>query len=307
MSECEQDRTPPDDLLDRAVRALRDGGPPAGPPPELVASTVAAMSQSRVASQSARADERRKRIMRYVRYSSAAAAVALVLLGGLAVVLWQGTPSVALADVVKAAQKHKLVRYQTKETSTDAAGLTGTSEWTVFADLKAPRFRKEMRHEFMDPGDREKSIEEVTVHVVDYRRERQLITNTNPARKDAWLGQIRNANYKPLLEALRVFQQKKGVASAKDTLDGRAAVRFRAKEEIERGTMTTTLWIDVNTKLPIRIDHEIAWKDGGTLNIVDSDFEWDTGLPRAFRNPDEMFSTRPPAGYALKDETGQGQ
>lgn len=47
------------------------------------------------------------------------AAVALVLLGGLALSLLNSTPSVALADVVKAAENHNLVRFkQTQITET---------------------------------------------------------------------------------------------------------------------------------------------------------------------------------------------
>ena len=312
MSEREHDRQPPDSILDRAVRALRDDGPPAGPPSELVASTVGALSGSPAPPNPARAGERRRRIMRSVRY--AAAAAALLVLGALGVFLLNGTPSVALADVVKAAQKHKLVRYKSKETTTDAKGNTGTAEWTVFADLKVPRFRKEMRHQFMDRDDRAKPIEEVTLSVVDLRAERHLMTNTHPGgkvlppRKDAWLGRARGSkNAKPFLEALQELQQKKGVTSGKDTLGRRETVRFRSEEEIPQGTLTTTLWIDTKTKLPVRLHSEFTWKEGGTTLISETDFQWDPELPRGFRSLDELFSTRPPDGYTLKDDTAKDE
>jgi hypothetical protein len=37
--------------------------------------------------------------------------------------------------------------------------------------------------------------------------------------------------------------------------------------------------------------------------FVWTDFEWDPELPGEFRNLDQLFSTRPPDGYAIDDQT----
>jgi hypothetical protein len=34
-----------------------------------------------------------------------------------------------------------------------------------------------------------------------------------------------------------------------------------------------------------------------------TEFSWDPDLPQGFESWDELFSTRPPAGYALDDRT----
>src|SRR5207245_2918460 len=63
---------------------------------------------------------RRRYLMRVVIPSTAA----LVLLGGAALFLLTATPSPTLADVVKAAKKHKLVKYKQTQT-TDSKDIVG--------------------------------------------------------------------------------------------------------------------------------------------------------------------------------------
>jgi hypothetical protein len=74
----ENDQKPVDDVLDQAVREFKDCRVPVGPATELVASTVAAINLLPTTAKSAPADERRKRIMRYLRNGSGAAAAALL-------------------------------------------------------------------------------------------------------------------------------------------------------------------------------------------------------------------------------------
>ena len=65
--------------------------------------------------------------------------------------------------------------------------------------------------------------------------------------------------------------------------------------------MTTTLWVDAKTNLPVRIEQEAVnpkpnvrrWK------WTYSGFEWDV----IATNFDELFSTEPPVGYTLEDHT----
>lgn len=93
MSEANNRPTP--DILDRATEALRDAPVPSGPPSDLVAATVAAV-QNRLAGavpgEPAR-QQRRRRIMRYVGYGTAATAAAGLL--AVAGMLWFPRPSAA--------------------------------------------------------------------------------------------------------------------------------------------------------------------------------------------------------------------
>jgi hypothetical protein len=80
-------------------------------------------------------------------------------------------------------------------------------------------------------------------------------------------------------------------------LDGRDARKYRLDEQ----GMTSILWVEVKTKLPVRIEQELLspkpnvrrWK------WVYTDFEWDIDVD----NLNEFFSTKPPADYTLEDHT----
>ena len=55
----------------------------------------------------------------------------------------------------------------------------------------------------------------------------------------------------PFLDALAVMEARKDTTSAKVQLDGRTVVKFSAKE----GSSTYTVWVDPQTKLPVRIEN----------------------------------------------------
>jgi hypothetical protein len=304
MSENHQ---PKHDALEEAIAAFQRMTVPDRPPDtEMLArlGTVAADSARLV---SVPIPPKRRYLMRLLVPS---AAVAASLLAGLTLFVLNSTPTFALGDAVKAAEKHKLVKYKQKETTTNEQGQTATTDYEVFADLKASRFRKESRHRFADPDDMEKLIEEVHVDVTDFANARHLMSHTHPGgkflppRKDAFLGPTEKNNFKSFIDSLREFQQKKGVTSGKDTLGGRETIRFRFEDEeqLKDGSLTTTLWVDAKTKLPVRLDHKLSFKTQ-TVQLVGTDFEWDPDLPKGFKNVDELFSTRPPPGYTLDDQT----
>jgi hypothetical protein len=244
-----------------------------------------------------------------VRILATSATAALLVLGSFGLLLLTSTSSIALADIAEVVQSHKLVRYHTKETSDTKTIGAATSEYTVYADLKALRFRKEMRHEFTDADDPTKVIEEVTLIIQDIPNDRHLITNTHPGgkvkppRKDAWLGRIGEGrkNWKSFLENLQEFEKKKGVTSIKDKLGDRNVMRFR----LEVDNRTDSLWVDVKTKLPVRMEMQLADPNPDTTRItfIDTEYEWDPPLPNGIKNLDELFSTTPPEGYTLDDQT----
>jgi hypothetical protein len=311
-----ESQKPNNDRLEEAIGAFRRMTVPEVPPAAEILAQLP--TRPRDGSRSVLVSFISKR--RLLRLMVPSAAAVLVLLGSLGLFLWNSTSSFALADVIEATRKYILVRYKLKQISTPSEGTTRatgigptTQNWTVFADLQVCRFRKEMRAKLRDPDDPRKpiDIEEVTIDVIDGAKERILTVKTHPGgnalppRKAAWLGRLPNQGNKPLLDELRELQRRKGVTSGKATLDGRDVITFRwvSEEEIKDATVTTTLWIEPKTKLPVRHEQEIATKYGTRMQFVATDYEWDPELPKGFKNVDELFSTTPPEGYALDDRT----
>jgi outer membrane lipoprotein-sorting protein len=124
-----------------------------------------------------------------------------------------------------------------------------------------------------------------------------------PPRKDAWLGRIGEGrkHWKTFLENLQEFSKKKGVTSTMDKLGDREVMRFRH----EADNRTDTLWVDLKTNLPVRMETQLSDPNPDTTRItfLDTEYEWDPPLPKGVKNLDELFSTTPPPGYTLDDQT----
>lgn len=213
-----------------------------------------------------------------------AAAVVLVI-GGLGFLFFNGTAPIALAEVVEAAQKHKLVRYQELQ-STEAKGHLPRPVYSiVYADLTASRFRSESLINHPDGQAIRLSVQNAGRHLI-----------TDSRRKTAWLGPAPNG-YKSVLCCLEEFQKKEGVTQVQEQLGTRTTIKYHRQ--------TTTLWIDPATKLPIRMVQDVINPgfEVASNRLVWSDFAWDPEVPSGFRNLNDLFSTRPPEGYMLDDQT----
>jgi len=264
--------------------------------------------------------------MRHVIPFTAAAAVTLLAVGW-TVLNW--TASTALAQVIEATAKHRVVRYRLK-TSTefikdDGVTLDAQSDEVVYFDLRSPRFRIE-RHD-KTAND---TVQSDWVTVQDNQADRTLVLSSltllvsekdADETQDGLIKEIKNSGHlgkkarlfrisdegivpftnmktdKTFLEILRTLRSHKDIVSGKDTLDGSEVTKYQLTES---GT-TSVLWVDVTTKLPVRIEQEILkpranikqWK------WVYTDFDWDAGVEKL----DELFSLEPPAGYTFEDET----
>ena len=228
-----------------------------------------------------------------MRWLARSAVAAVVVLGGLGVWLLNGSAPLALADVVKAAEKHRLVRYREQEV-TDTEAKTGSArDSTVYADIRAPRLYSESR--LHDPEG-----ECVMVSVHDGKRH----LTSNSRQKTATLDRAPK-DYKSLLCCLEEFQQKKGVAQENGRLDGRAAVKYRHVE----GRQTITLWVDAKTRLPLRLEQECIDPKPGVARatLIWTDFAWDPELPAGFESLDQLFSAQPPDGYTVEDRTNRSK
>lgn len=219
----------------------------------------------------------------------AASAAAVVVIGGVGLLLLHGTASPALADVVKAAAMHKFVRYQEQQiTDTkEQSGEVRTS--TVYADFTAPRLYRASHV-------RDRNGEFVLLSVRDGKHH----LTTNSRQKTARLD-FAPKGYKSLLCCLEEFEQKQGVTHEKSDLEGHTTVKYRYAE----GKQTILLWVDAKTKLPLRMEQEFLDLSPGVIcsTLVWTDIAWDPEPPPGFRSPDDLFSTRPPDGYTLDDQT----
>ncbi len=224
-----------------------------------------------------------------VRFLVSSAAAALLLAGGLGLLLLNSTVPLAVADVVKSAQKHKLVRYHQQQTVFKEEKVNERIDSTVYADLTGARLRSESHAKRPDG-------EPVLVSVEDNVRRLAI----NSRERTAWLG-LTPKDFKSFCCSLEEFEQKKGVNQIKDMLGDLATVKY----SFEDGNQKSSLWVDTKTKLPVRMEEEVtdATSDITRTKSVWTDFEWGPELPKGFKNLDELFSTRPPEGYALDDQT----
>lgn len=271
--------------------------------------------------------------MRHIRHFTSAAAVIVISAVGWWALL--PTTAAALAEVLEATNSYRIVRYQLNTFAEVKMRLSAdrgeefvpaTSLDTVYFDLTAPRFRVERREKTLND-----TVQSDWVTIQDSRKNRTLVTSSQAlivtkedtidpdqlkmiemfeesgqAGKVARLvrvggdGLIPFTNVKTdktFLEILADFQERADIKATDGKVDGQETRKY----ELSEPGMTTTLWVDVKSKLPIRIEQEAVnpkpnvrrWK------WIYSGFEWDVNVP----NPDELFSTDPPTGYTLEDHT----
>lgn len=291
-------RPEPDDVLDQAIGALRAVPVPAGPPAEVVASTVGAI-ESRLAgitpAGTAR-DNHRRRVMRYIRYGTLATAAA-VLVGVAGGVLWSPRESAAaefqraMANARKAESMTARIRY----TRTDAAAKGKESVTKLYVS------GQRVRMESLNPGGEGypdlKTTPVLTVNVYDLEELKQL---TVSYRNNQYLA--RDMDFRG--DVPDVLSQFRGVADdaiealGQEKVGGTAAKAYRVRARGLVGPLgkaaDVRVWIDPATDLPVRIRVADAG-DPGTgewrewVSVYD-EFAWNVKLA------DDLFSLTPPKG-----------
>ena len=312
------------DRLDEAFDAFRRMAVPDFPAIESLLSQLNATSDGAVRPSATFPSNFRRFCMRPLfRYAVAASALVAVLVASFSAVATKP----ALADVVKAAEKHRLARYKVKQTTEDKSnGLTGSGESVAYADLAAPRFRMESggltlngtvrtSHTFVQDGRKGVALGVLTETVIEGKAEDPSLPDFIKAnladgrfpRKEAtlmpagteWNPAIGSPG-KTILENLRELEKHEGVRAVKDRRDGKELLKYR----LEDGNATTVLWVDPATTLPVRLEHEIIDPTPAIARNrwVYTDFEWDPA-PKGAKDLDELFNTAPPEGYKITDLT----
>jgi len=314
------------EMLDRAIEALRRMPVPHSPGAQHFVAQLPPQSTTAVQRNHSASRNLRSFLMRRIIPFTGVAAVTLLAIGW---VILNSTASTALARVIEATTKYKVVRYRLETSAEfikdDGLTLNAQSDEVVYFDLRSPRFRIE-RHD-RTAND---TVQSDWVTVQDNQADRMLVlssltllVNEKDAdeTQDGIIKEIKNSGHlgkkarlfrisdkgiipftnmktdKTFLEILRKLQSHKDIASQKDTLAGQDVTKYRLTE----GGTTLILWVDAKTKLPVRIEQEVLnpSRDIKRWNWIYSEFEWDPEI----ENLDELFSLKPPAGYTLEDET----
>jgi len=270
--------------------------------------------------------------LRYGIPFSTAAAVLFLVAGWFAL----GSPSSnALAQVIEATIKHKTARCRFEASAEfkmkwhadrEEEFVPAYSDEVAYFDLTSPRVRIERHEKTIND-----TVQSDWVTVQDSRQDRLLVTSSiqllvdendtkdenlaalikeikKDVGKTARLFRITGDDTgtqpfpyvktdKTLLEILRGMQDSKHIVSTKDSLNGRDATKYRL-DEVD---FTTILWVDAGTKLPVRIEQELLVSKPNVRGRkwVYTNFEWDADVEQL----DELFSTKPPAGYEFTDHT----
>jgi hypothetical protein len=290
-----------DDLLDEVISAFRRMPVPEAPD----AALLFRRPQSQLATSEPAGSSPSRRFWRFlmrpsVRYGLAATLL-MIVFGWLA---FGPTSSFALADVIRAAEQHKLVRYKLEMISAERPGRPRhETRETVYVDLFRPRSRFESEPEPLADGTSRQDVTiqdqatreimfqtSVSRRVVDEKGEPRILVQGHGSsirmsdldkqdRVSIRLSppgafEFGDAPERTLfLDALSALQRHKETTSAKGRLSGHDAIIFSAKV----GTARSTVWVDPQTKLPLRIEQ--SFLDGGTgletIRSISTEFVWD--------------------------------
>jgi hypothetical protein len=263
-----------------------------------------------------------------VRYGLAAT-VLLIVFGWL---MLGPSSLIALADVIRAAEQHKLVRYKLEMITADSAARPReVTRGTVYVDLVRPRSRFESEPEPQDDGTSRQNVtvqdqvaretvvqSNVSRRVVNEKGEPQIVVQgvwSIFRESDLAEWAHLSVGFSPpgafvfgdspektlFLDALSALQKHNGTTSAKGRLGGRDVIIFAAKV----GTTRSTVWVDPQTKLPLRIEQ--SFLDGATgletVRCISTDFVWDP--PGA--DPAALFQISESKPRANEKGAGPGQ
>lgn len=272
------------DVLDRAIAAIRETPIPAAPADDVV---LAHLTEADLPHVSITLWQWIKNMPRSVRYSivSSVAAIALMF------VLSQGRQSLALDDVADAVREHRIVRYS--ETMDMVGAITVQNVVTL--DMGLDHMRIEIRH-----GDR------LMIQIFDFEQMQSLALDPE-GKQGHRMPLIGTQSAGSFMEFIEQLKDHPDTVRGEEDLDGQATVVFRlttgeeTRDDLEGyegvpvgGPYRTTIWVDADTSLPVKIENYYKGPDGDRYTI-DSNFEWDPEVA------DGVFSIEPPEGYTLHE------
>jgi outer membrane lipoprotein-sorting protein len=270
-------------LLDRAIDAVLRAPIPDEPPPDRVASLLAAVERAAGEPDCITFRERIK-TMRFRAQIAVAAIVLIVVLGLLPRLIPGAGGAVAFADVA--------------ETLTKVRSATWKSQWKYKGPGNQVR-PVSMIGMFLAPSHERMEITadgEANVTIIDGEKNKMI--SLDPTAKIATVIDVRNApsegpygrTFQGLQEIVAAAQRGEGGKVERldgEEIDGRRTECFR----IRRGSIEIKVWADPKTFLPVRVEENAGNPE---TRIVMTDFQVDKDLDES------LFSLDVPAGYTVE-------
>lgn len=296
----------PMDLLEQALAALRDAPVADGPSPRHVASTVEALQTAMIPPDVVRLRERRRKMFRIARYSTAAAAVVLLVIGAAGLFLMDRTASLAFAQVVENVKNAKCVAFVTKIPTIVEGSRMGTlqQKWYVQGDV----YRMELpsaQEDVQAPPDAPPAL---MAMIADFKQKKALQIEFK--RKTAkwikgddkmWLKMAKS--FANPIEQLRQLKGDDAERVGVEELNSRKTEVYRLKKtDIFMGLRltggeTAKLWVDPKSGLPIRIAVERpADSQEKAPVVVFEQFRWNEPLDA------DLFKLEVPKGFTIEGE-----
>jgi outer membrane lipoprotein-sorting protein len=272
-------------VVHRAIEALRVAPTPAGPPADIVASTIEALNSATLSPDTVRLRERRK-IMFRIGYSTGAAA-ALVAIVVSTVWLMDRNASIGLAQVIDNVQRAKSVTFVLKQ----KLGSQPELESRMF--IKGEFFRYELN------GPPPMGTMLIMIVNGNERTGLQVDVARKIATEIDLQGQVPAEELRDPIDRLRHLKanaKDNVVQLADEELDGRKCQVYQVKGRLKEASLLVPdefkLWVDAKTGWPVRIQAT----DTGT-SLTYEQFQWDEPLR------DELFSLKIPPGYLAEQLT----
>jgi hypothetical protein len=272
----EKDLTSRKDLVQAAIRAVRERPVPAGPPPEVI-DAIARLDQSGPPPKS-RAFWKTLRDMNWMARLAIAAAVVLAFTLPMTLLMRGDSPGgAAFGQVIQ-----------------------------HFRSARSARLRLRIEQKGQPPMDSvllilgEATRQEETngrVTITDTEAGKSLILN--PAERKAVLTTLVKSQDPSAVEAGDPFDLIEGLAALQGgaevslgtrTIAGRTAIGF----QVTKAGMQWTIWADAESRLPLRTECHLPLFEATAFM---TDFEFDVDLDPA------LFSLVPPEGYTLEQRT----
>lgn len=213
-------------------------------------------------------------------------AVILVVVGIAAGILWlsqdNGGAGIPFADVVQPLLTARTVTYK------------ATTKLHGYPDRKAEVM-------FMEPGHTRYTTGEIVIISNSQQGEAVYL---DPKEKTATVGEMENTEKSDYLErqVMLFFNTREYIRNAleteyktvkplgKRTIDGRTAVGHKISEHLR----DVTVWVDVETQLPIRVETSVMLWNGITSTKIMDHFAFDVDLDEA------LFSLEIPKDYTIE-------
>ncbi len=284
------------DSLDRATAALRESVGPSGPPPEVIAATLAAISEQgspdvlSLSSPLRSPSQSRRKLMFRILNGVAAAAVVSVSLWFVPV----RSTHASFQDVQAEAAKAKNVQFKMVQKL-----LKSSPEITTTSTAEGHRLRT-------DFGDAMSMIADL-----EARKGVEILHQAKEFRPLPVNEQVVKA-MPNFVESLRGLPATAASKAKIEIVDGKAFDVFQLKKFNFFGADNTqskeddgllTVWVDSKTKLPARVDMKIYQEKAKEWSTIEfKEFKWNIDLPADFFKTEvpKEFKERP----AIDPKTG---